>query len=450
MKGTTLQEKVAFVSLGCPKNEVDCEMMLARVAEAGYQIVPEDIDADVVIVNTCAFIQSAKEEGIENILDLAWLKENRSLRGIIVTGCMAQRYFEELKDSIPEVDAVLSLGEEVHIVEAIEKVLAGEKFYRHSKPETLVLEGDRVVTHDTFAYLRVAEGCNNRCSYCAIPGIRGAFRSRKMEDVLEEARTLSEMGLREICLVAQDTTLYGKDLYGRLALPELLEKLAQPEFGFRWIRLMYCYPDKITEDLCRVMAKYENICKYIDMPIQHISDPVLEKMNRHGGSSAIRDAVALLRKWMPDIAIRTTVMVGFPGEKDKDFSLLSQFVKETKFRHLGAFIYSREEGTPAWDMENRTSKKTKEGRLNSIMQSQFTIAEEFNRECLGETVKVVCEGYDPAVKLYVGRTEWLAPEIDGVVYFSSNRQSIPVGEMVSVLLEDVMEYDLIGKEVKKK
>ncbi len=444
-----MQAKIGFVSLGCPKNEVDCEMMLARVAQAGFEIVPEDIEADVVIVNTCAFIQSAKEEGIENILDLAWLKENKSLRGIIVTGCMAQRYFEEIQENLPEVDAALSLGDEVHIVEAICSVLDGKKYFRHSEPETLELEGDRVFTHEGFAYLRIAEGCNNRCAYCAIPSIRGPLRSRKMEDILAEAKSISENGIREICVVAQDTTVYGLDLYGKLVLPQLLEKLASEELGFRWIRLMYCYPDKVTDELCRVMAAHSNICKYIDLPIQHISDSVLEKMNRHGGSEAIRVAVERLRRAMPEIAIRTTVMVGFPGEKDKDFSLLSKFVKETRFARLGAFIYSREEGTKAYEMENRTTNKTKEARLSSLMQNQLDITEEYNRGFVGKKMDVMVEGYDPGVKMYFGRTEFHAPEIDGVVYFSSSKKELPVGEFVLVLVEDVMEYDLIGKEVAK-
>ncbi len=444
-----MQAKVGFISLGCPKNEVDLEMMLARVAKAGYTIVPEDIDADVVIVNTCAFIESAKEEAIENILDLAWLKENRSLKGIVVTGCLAQRYFEEIQNEIPEVDAALSLGGEVHICEAIEKVLAGEKYFRFSDATNLEMEGDRVVAHDSFAYLRISEGCDNRCAYCAIPGIRGPLRSRKMENILAEAKNLSEMGIREIVVVAQDTTMYGKDLYGRLALPELLEKLSAEEFGFRWIRLMYCYPDKVTEELCRVMAKHDNICKYIDLPIQHISDNVLDKMNRHGGSESICRAISLLRKYMPDIAIRTTVMVGFPGEKDKDFSLLSNFVKETKFQRLGAFIYSREEGTPAYTFDNRTTKKTKEGRLNSIMQTQLPIAEAYNESFVGKEIEVLCEGYDPSVRMYFGRTQYHAPEIDGAVYFTSDRKEIPVGEFLFVNIEEAMDYDLIGKEVKK-
>jgi ribosomal protein S12 methylthiotransferase len=441
--------KIAFVSLGCPKNEVDCEMMLARVAQAGYEIVPEDIEADVVIVNTCAFIQSAKEEAIENILDLAWLKENKGLRGIVVTGCLAQRYFDELQESIPEVDAALSLGEEIHIVEAIESVLKGERYFSHSAPETLELEGDRVITHESFAYLRIAEGCNNRCSYCAIPGIRGDLRSRTMESILAEAETLSKMGIREICVVAQDTTVYGLDLYGRLALPELLEKLADEKLGFKWIRLLYCYPDKVTDELCRVMASYDNIVKYIDLPIQHISDDVLKGMNRHGGSAAIREAIEKLRAAMPEIVIRTTVMVGFPGEKDKDFSLLSNFVKETRFPRLGAFIYSREEGTAAYSMENRSSKKTRQGRLDSIMQTQFAITEEYNRSFVGKTLEVVVEGYDPGVKMYYGRTCYHAPEIDGMVYFSSNKKELAVGSYVNVLMEDVMEYDLIGREVRR-
>ncbi len=444
-----MKAKIGFISLGCPKNEVDCEMMLARVAKAGYTIVPEDIDADVVIVNTCAFIQSAKEEAIENILDLAWLKENRSLKGIIVTGCMAQRYFDEIRETLPEVDAALSLGDQIHICQAIEKVLQGEKCFLHSDDAELEMEGDRVVTHDGFAYLRISEGCDNRCAYCAIPSIRGPLRSRSMEAIVNEAKTLSEMGIREIVVVAQDTTMYGFDRYGRLALPELLEKLADPSLGFTWIRLMYCYPDKITEELCRVMAKHENICKYIDMPIQHISDSVLEKMNRHGKSAAIYSAIEMLRRYMPDIAIRTTVMVGFPGEKDKDFSLLSNFVKEMRFPRLGAFIYSREEGTPAFTMENKTTKKTREGRLNSIMQTQLPIAEAYNESFVGKEILIMTEGYDPSVKMYFGRSQYHAPEVDGAVYFTSSRKEIPVGDFVPVRILEAMDYDLIGKEVTK-
>ena len=439
--------KVGFVSLGCPKNEVDCELMLARVANAGYEIVPEDTMADVMIVNTCAFIQSAKEEAIENILDLAWLKKNRSLKGIIVTGCLAERYFEDIQTSLPEVDSVLSLGDEVHICEAIEKVMRGETFFLHNK-KPLYMEGDRVVTHDTFAYLRIAEGCDNRCAYCSIPSIRGDLRSRPMESIVEEAKTLSKLGVHEIILVAQDTTVYGRDLYGRLALPELLEKLATKELGFKRIRLLYCYPDKITPELCRVMKEHENICRYIDLPIQHASDDVLARMNRHGGCAAIRTAVSLLRDAMPEIAIRTTVMVGFPGESDKDFQELLDFVREMRFQHLGAFVYSREENTPAFSFPDQVPEDVAKQRMDAIMALQVSISEAYMKSYVGTTQNVVCEGYDPDLKLYFGRTAFLAPEIDGLVYFSSDRK-VGVGEECLVKMQDSSEFDLFGKEVKE-
>ena len=438
--------KVGFVSLGCPKNEVDCELMLARVAAAGYQIVPDDTQADVMIVNTCAFIQSAKEEAIENILDLAWLKKNRSLKGIIVTGCLAERYFDDIQTSLPEADAVLSLGDEGHICEAIETVMRGEKLFLHSDKETLCMEGDRVVTHETFAYLRIAEGCDNRCAYCAIPSIRGPLRSRPMENIVEEAKTLSALGIPEIILVAQDTTVYGRDLYGRLALPELLEKLAAKELGFRRIRLLYCYPDKITPDLCRVMREHDNICRYVDLPIQHASDAVLERMNRHGGVAAIRRAVSLLREAMPDITIRTTVMVGFPGETEKEFQELLAFIREMRFQHLGAFIYSREENTPAYTFSRRVSKETAKRRLDAVMAAQAGISEACLKAYVGKTLEVVTEGYDPDLKQYFGRTSFFAPEIDGLVYFSSPRQ-VEEGAFVPVMISDHSEFDLFGKEV---
>ena len=321
-----MKAKIGFLSLGCPKNEVDCEIMLARVAAAGYELVAEDTEADVMIVNTCAFIANAKSEGIESILDLAWLKENGHLKGIIVTGCMAQRYMEELKKSLPEVDAALSLAEQDKICLAIEKVLAGERFFCHSAPEGLALEGDRVLTHEGYAYLRIAEGCSNRCAFCAIPEIRGAYRSRPMEKILDEAKTLSDLGVKEVILIAQDTTLYGIDLYGRYALAELAEKLCDDSFGFRWIRLMYCYPDKITDELIEVIAREKKICKYVDIPIQHISEDVLARMNRRGGSKAVRDAVSRLRAGVPGVVLRTTVMVGFPGERERDYGELLRFI----------------------------------------------------------------------------------------------------------------------------
>ena len=440
-----MKAKVGFLSLGCPKNEVDCEIMLARVAAAGYELVGEDTDADVMIVNTCAFINSAKEEGIESILDLAWLKENRYLKGIIVTGCMAQRYMKELQRDLPEVDAALSLAEQDKIVPAIEKVLAGERYFCHSAPEGLALEGDRVLTHEGFAYLRIAEGCSNRCSFCAIPEIRGAFRSRPMENILAEARTLSDLGVKEIILIAQDTTRYGMDLYGRYALSELCEKLCDDAFGFRWIRLMYCYPDKITDELIRVIAENDKICKYIDLPIQHISEDVLTRMNRHGGAKVVRDAVSRLRAGVPGIVIRTTVMVGFPGERERDYSELLHFIREAKFERLGAFAYSREEGTPAYSMDRQIPKKNKEIRLDGVMRAQMDVAQACNERFIGKTLAVLCEGFDPVSERYWGRSEFHAPEVDGAVWFTSPRRLAP-GDFVQIHITGVMDYDLIGKE----
>ena len=446
MKGRNLSIKVGFVSLGCPKNEVDCEMMLARVAAAGYEIVPEDVDADVVIVNTCAFIRSAKEEGIENVLDLAWLKKNRRLKAILLTGCMAQRYMEEIRESLPEVDGALSMGQEHRICEAIEKVLAGEKCFWHNEPEKQVTEGDRALFHEHFAYLRVSDGCDHYCTYCAIPAIRGRFRSRRMEDILKEAKTLSDMGIRELVLVAQDTTRYGMDLYGKPSLAPLLEKLAAPELGFTWIRVLYAYPETVTEELVQVMARHDNICKYLDLPIQHISDPVLSAMHRRGGRKVIEDCVARLRRAMPDIVLRTTVLVGFPGEKQKDVEELCRFIKEGHFQRLSAFAYSREEGTAAYDLPGQIPEKTKQKRLDAVMQTQFGVAEAYNKSLVGKKMKVLCEGYDPILERFVGRTEGHAPEIDGAVYFTSPKKRA-CGEFVTVLVEDVMEYDLLGKEV---
>ncbi|MBP5289385.1 MAG: 30S ribosomal protein S12 methylthiotransferase RimO [Clostridia bacterium] len=442
-----MKAKIGFLSLGCPKNEVDCEIMLARVAAAGYELVDSDTEADVMIVNTCAFIASAKSEGIESILDLAWLKENGRLKGIIVTGCMAQRYMDDLKKSMPEVDAALSLAEQDKICLAIEKVLAGERYYCHSAPEGLALEGDRVLTHEGYAYLRIAEGCSNRCSFCAIPEIRGAYRSRPMENILAEAKILSDLGVKEIILIAQDTTRYGMDLYGHYALAELCEKLCDDAFGFRWIRLMYCYPDKITDELITVMAREEKICKYIDLPVQHISEDVLSRMNRHGGAMVVRDAVSRLRAGVPGIAIRTTVMVGFPGEKEKDYSQLLHFIREAKFERLGAFAYSREGGTPAYAMDRQITKKTKEIRLDGVMRAQMDVAEAYNESFVGKTLPVLCEGYDPVSERFWGRSEFHAPEVDGLVWFSSPRKIAP-GAFVNVRVTESMDYDLIGKEVR--
>lgn len=440
------QAKVGFVSLGCPKNQIDCEMMLARVHAAGYEITAEETEADVIIVNTCGFIQSAKEEAIETLLDLNYLKEHHSLRGIIVTGCLAQRYFDEILAELPEVDAVLSLGAEEQIVEAVDAVLQGRRMDLHTAPEALCLEGDRVlISGERTAYLKIAEGCDNRCAYCAIPAIRGAFRSRPMEAVLAEAKTLYGLGVRELILIAQDTTRYGLDLYGEYRLAALLEALCtSTEFSFTWIRLMYCYPDKITDELVRVMAQYDCVAKYIDLPIQHASDAVLSAMNRHGGRAAIEDAVRRLRAAMPDIVIRTTVMVGFPGESKEDYATLREFLSQTRFERLGAFAFSPEEGTVAAEMEGQISEKTKQRRLDNLMEAQYTIHIKENERFLGQTLPVLVEGYDGAAGCYSGRTQYLAPEVDGCVYFTSRRK-LAAGDFVRVCITEQLDYDLLGE-----
>lgn len=441
--------KVGYLSLGCAKNQMDLELMLGRLAaDEDFVIVDEDINADVMIVNTCAFIQSAKEESIESILDLDWLKKNRSLKGIIVTGCMAQRYFEEIKKDIPEVDAILGLGAEQDICETVRKVFAGQKLYRHDAPEALCIEGDRAVIGSEYsAYLRIAEGCDNRCSYCAIPSIRGKFRSRRIEDILAEAKDLYDMGVKELCLIAQDTSRYGLDLYGTYSLDRLLEALCtSPDFSFEWIRVLYCYPDKITDSLISVMKKYDSIVKYIDIPIQHISDRMLTAMNRHGSRADIEDAVKRLRAAMPDIVLRTTVMVGFPGERDSDFKELLDFVGQARFNHLGAFEYSREEGTEAYGLKGQVSAKTKAVRLDNIMNKQYTVVSDYLAEQVGKTVKVLCEGYDPVGGCFFGRSAAFAPEVDGRVYFTA-AQKPKEGDFVNVRIQSTLDYDLVGVRV---
>ena len=440
--------KVAFVSLGCPKNQIDTEIMLAKLLDEGFEFVEEDIQADVVVINTCAFIKEAKEEAIENIVDVAWLKQNRELKGIVVTGCLAQRYCDDIVKEMPEVDAIVGVGDLDRICDAVRAAYEkkNEKPYVSvSAPENQALGGDRVITTpDYTAYLKIAEGCDNRCAYCAIPDIRGKFRSRPMEDILCEAKTLYGLGAKEICIVAQDTTRYGLDLYGKYALAELLEKLCtSKDFSFRWIRLMYCYPDKITDELIEVMAKYDCIAKYIDLPIQHIDDKILSDMNRHGDSAVIKDAVARLRAKMPDITIRTTVIVGFPGENGTQFENLAQYVKDARFEKLGVFPYSREEGTPAYNMKGQVSSAKKQERQEIISEIQYQINFEKQNEKIGKTIEVLCEEFDPVAECYCGRSEGDAPEVDTKVFFTSERKVEP-GEFVIVEIDEVMEYDLVG------
>ncbi len=442
--------KIGFVSLGCPKNQLDTEVMLHEVMAAGYEITPEDIEADVIIVNTCGFIESAKKEAIDNILDVAWLKKNRSLRAIIVTGCLAERYREQIFRELPEVDALLGVGSIHHIVDAIKSVTEKKEKYASFLPKDEVrLGGDRVLTTpDYAAYLKIAEGCDNRCAYCAIPGIRGKFRSRPMEDIIAEAKNLEALGVRELTVVAQDTTRYGLDLYGEYRLAPLLRRITE-ETSIPWIRILYCYPDKVTDELIAELRDNDRIVKYIDMPIQHISDSMLRAMNRHGDSRMIREVVQKLRREIPDIVIRTTFMVGFPGETEKDFEELCEFVKEMRFERLGVFPFSPEEDTPAYDMPDQIDEQLKQDRMDILMREQLDISASLCEARIGKTIRVLCEDFDAVSETHFGRSAADAPEIDGKVYFQSEHRLAP-GSFVDVKIRDTVDYDLFGYAVTPK
>ena len=442
--------KVGFVSLGCPKNQLDTEVMLHEVATAGYEITPEETEADVVIINTCGFIESAKKEAIENILDIAWLKKNHHLKAIVVTGCLAERYRESILEEFPEVDAVLGVGSIHHIVEAIEAVTVKKKKGSHRKytsfedKNEVRLGGDRILTTPEYtAYLKIAEGCDNRCAYCAIPAIRGKFRSRPIEDLVAEAKQLEALGVRELNIVAQDTTRYGLDLYGEYRLAELLHRISE-ETEIPWIRILYCYPDKVTDELVAEMRDNPKILKYIDLPIQHISDRMLSAMNRHGDGTMIKGVIEKLRREIPEIVIRTTFIVGFPGETEKDFEELCEFVKETKFERAGVFPYSREEDTPAYDLPDQIDEQVKQDRADLLMREQLEINEARNETKIGKTITVLCEDYDPVSEMHFGRSAEDAPEIDGKVYFRSEKRIAP-GSFLQVKIREVLDYDLMGR-----
>ncbi len=442
--------KIGFVSLGCSKNLIDTEVMLARLANAGYAITTDETEADVVIVNTCAFIESAKKESIENILDIAWLKEHNGLKAIIVTGCLAERYNEEIFAEIPEVDAVIGVGSIERIEEAVAEVLAGGRFYAHEDKNEAPMGGERIVTTgDHTAYIKIAEGCDNKCTYCAIPGIRGKFRSRTIEDIVAEAKELDEIGVKELNIIAQDTSRYGLDIYGEYALAKLVRAITDAT-SIPWIRLLYCYPDKITDELIAEMRDNDRVVKYIDLPIQHISDGVLKRMNRHGDGAMIRETVKKLRDNIPGITIRTTVMVGFPGETEEEFTELCEYLGEAKFDRLGAFTYSREEDTPAYKLPDQVDEQVKQERYDIVMRQQLHITEAKNEELIGKTVKVICEAFDPAAEIYFGRGEADAPDIDTKIYFRPElgKKRITPGEFVNVKIDDVIDYDLIGDIVR--
>ena len=439
--------KIGFISLGCPKNQLDTEVMLHELLEAGYEITPEETEADIIIVNTCAFIESSKKESIDNILDVAWLKKNAKLKGIIVTGCMTERYREEVLTEFPEVDAVLGVGSIHKIVEAVQSVeKRGRGYASFCDRDCVALGGDRVLTTPPFwTYLKIAEGCDNRCAYCAIPYIRGKFRSRPLEELVEEAKQLDRLGAIEINIIAQDITRYGLDLYGEYSLARLLRELTaatkRPYF-----RLLYCYPDKVTDELVSEIRDNPRVLKYIDMPLQHISDRMLRAMNRHGDAAMIRERIAKLRREIPGLVLRTTFITGFPGETEEDFEELCEFVKTTRFDRLGVFPYSREEGTPAADFEDQIDEQVKQDRADIIMDLQARISSENNDRMIGKTVRVLVEDFDPVSEMHFGRSYADAPEIDGKIYFRAARRIVP-GHLVDVKIEEALDYDLCGKAI---
>lgn len=436
------KSKIGFISLGCPKNRVDTEIMLHELTEAGYEITPEDIEADIIIINTCAFIESAKQESIDSILDAAWLKKRR-LKAIIVTGCMSERYRDQVMEELPEVDALLGVGSIHEIVNAVRAVEKGERFTAFGDINSQKTGGERIITTPEYtAYIKIAEGCDNCCSYCAIPSIRGSFRSVPFEEVVEEAKTLEKLGVLELVVVAQDTTRYGEDLYGEYRLAALLRAITDST-SIPWIRLLYCYPDKVTDELIAEIRDNSRIVKYIDLPVQHISDKILRAMNRHGGSAEIKNTIKKLRREIPGIVIRTTVITGFPGETDEDFTALCEFVKETRFERFGAFAYSREEHTPAAEYEDQIDEQVKQDRCDRLMEIQFDIVEQQNNEKTGSIIEVLCEGFDSVAETHFGRSSADAPEIDGKIFFSSAKR-VSEGEFVKVKITGVMDYDLIG------
>lgn len=434
--------KVGMISLGCPKNQVDGEALLAKLAAAGYQIVNEIENSDVMIVNTCGFIEDAKREAIDTILEVAQYKEAGVISALVVTGCLAERYQDEILKEMPEVDAVIGIGANADIVKVCDKALCGIQTSNYPNKCYLPIDDERVLsTPSHWAYLKIAEGCDNRCSYCAIPGIRGKFRSRKIESVVDEAKSLVNRGVKEIILVAQDTTKYGQDLYGEYSLDKLLKELVKID-GLEWIRLFYCYPQRITDSLIEVIANEDKVCKYIDIPLQHSDTTVLKNMNRVGNGNDYRALLDKMRKAIPDLALRTTFMVGFPGETDEQFENLCDFVKDMKFDKMGCFTFSPEEDTPAFDMDNQIDEDVKKRRQEVLMNAQYSITEASNKSRVGNVYKVIIDSF--ADGKYTGRSYMDSPEIDSGIIFTSNKK-LNIGDFVNVKITDFDGYDLIGE-----
>lgn len=431
-----------MISLGCPKNQVDGEILLSKLKNAGFEIVSEIENSDVMIVNTCGFIESAKQEAIETILEVAEYKKAGLIKAIVVTGCLAERYQDEIVKEMPEVDAVVGIGANSDIVKICQKALVGLTTSVYPDKCFLPLSDERLIsTPSHWAYLKISDGCDNRCSYCAIPSIRGKFRSRKLEDVVSEAKELASYGVKELILIAQDTTKYGFDLYGEYRLDILLKELVKIN-GIEWIRLYYCYPERINDSLIDVIANEDKICKYIDVPLQHADKNVLKNMNRLGDSESYRNLVFKMKERIPDLALRTTFMVGFPGETDEQFENLCNFVKEMKFDKMGSFTFSPEEDTPAYDMKNQIDEDVKLRRQEILMDAQYTITEQSNKSRIGKTYKVIIDEFNG--ENYIGRAYFDSPEIDSGIIMSTDKE-LKIGGFYNVLITDFDGYDLKGR-----
>ncbi len=435
---------VGMISLGCEKNRVDAEMMMARLQKAGYELVDDASCADVAIVNTCGFIEAAKKESIGEILELGKQKAAGQIKAIVVTGCMAERYQQEIRKELPEADAVCGIGADADIVEVVDRTLRGEHPELFPEKTLLPLCGERVHSTPLYSsYIKIAEGCDNRCSYCAIPLIRGPYRSRPMESILEEAKALAESGTKELIVIAQDTTRYGRDLYKKWMLPELLHKLGTVD-GVEWIRLLYCYPDFMTEELMDTIAQEPKIVKYVDLPLQHCSGPVLRAMRRFGDREKLTALIGKMRERIPGLVLRTTVIAGFPGETEEDFAELCDFIKEIRFERLGCFAYSQEEDTPAAEMENQIEEEEKRRRAGRVMETQMGIMQDWGEAQVGKSFDVLTEGFDEETQCWFGRSYADAPEIDGRVYFTAADVPAP-GQFVRVRITACTDCDLMGE-----
>lgn len=440
--------RIHMNSLGCAKNLVNAEQMLALLRQAGMEIVEDLSQADAAIINTCGFIDAAKQEAIDAILETARLKEEGRLKALIATGCLVERYQDEIMTELPELDAVCGTGSYTDIVQAVEQALKGKKSAYLQPIHQAALEGDRQLLTPAYSvFLRIAEGCNNHCSYCVIPSLRGPFRSRPMESIVEEARRLAERGAKELLVVAQDTTRYGTDLYGHRALPELLEQLCQIP-GVEWVRLHYLYPDELDDQLLDVMERYPAAIPYFDIPIQHISDRVLKQMNRRGDGALIRERIDTIRRRFPDAVIRTSLIAGFPGETEQDFDELYRFLDEYKLERAGVFSYSQEEGSVAAQMEDQIPEQEKDRRRDILVELQDAVMDEFSQTLVGKSMKTLCCGWDEQHELYIGRTYMDSPDVDGIVYFDAS-WPVEEGDFVDVEIQSAIGAELVGQAVEE-